>query len=170
MNPEPWNWPGFETLFCSKPNPEKWCDDVTKSSHLYQDLKIVTFFGCTADPTWGDIFEWCFKAQNSKFESLFSLKRGKREFDLTCKRGSVGQSEGLSIPRSSVRFRLNPDTSNSHEFELHRPSIKGTKILLKVIKAIIIIVRALNFDLSKMTPQFGLTVLKKSFSKPGSVK
>ena len=58
---------------------------------------------------------------------------------LTCKRGSVGQSEGLSIPRSSVRFRLKPDTSNSHEFELHRPSNKGTKLLLKVIKAIIII-------------------------------
>jgi len=45
----------------------------------------------------------------------------------------------LSIPRSSVRFRLKPDTSNSHEFELHRPSNKGTKLLLKVIKAIIII-------------------------------
>jgi len=30
-------------------------------------------------------------------------------------------------------------TSNSHEFELHRPSNKGTKLLLKVIKAIIII-------------------------------
>ena len=58
---------------------------------------------------------------------------------LTCKRGSVGQSEGLSIPRSSVRFRLKPDTSNSHEFELHGPSNKGTKLLLKVIKAIIII-------------------------------
>ena len=29
-------------------------------------------------------------------------------YDLTCKRGSVGQSEGLSIPRSSVRFRQNP--------------------------------------------------------------
>jgi len=41
-------------------------------------------------------------------------------------------------PRSSVRFRLKPDTSNSHEFELHRPSNKGTKLLLKVIKAIII--------------------------------
>ena len=41
--------------------------------------------------------------------------------------------------RSSVRFRLKPDTSNSHEFELHRPSKKGTKLLLKVIKAIIII-------------------------------
>ena len=59
--------------------------------------------------------------------------------DLTCKRGSVGQSEGLSIPRSSVRFRLKPDTSNSHEFEFYRPSNKGTKLLLKVIKAIIII-------------------------------
>ena len=43
------------------------------------------------------------------------------------------------IPRSSVRFRLNPENLNSHEFELHRPSIKGTKLLLKVIKAIIII-------------------------------
>ena len=62
--------------------------------------------------------------------------------DLTCKRGSVGQSEGLSIPRSSVRFRLKPDTSNFHEFELHRPSNKGTKLLLKVIKAIIIIRKA----------------------------
>ena len=28
--------------------------------------------------------------------------------DLTCKRGSVGQSEGLLIPRSLVRFRLKP--------------------------------------------------------------
>ena len=26
----------FETHFCCKPNPEKWCDNVTKSSHLYQ--------------------------------------------------------------------------------------------------------------------------------------
>ena len=61
------------------------------------------------------------------------------QIDLTCKRGSVGQSEGLPIPRSSVQFRLKPDNSNFHEFELHRPSNKGTKLLLKVIKAIIII-------------------------------
>ena len=66
--------------------------------------------------------------------------------NLTCKRGSVGQSEGLSIPRSSVRFRLKPDTSNFHEFELHRPSNKGTKLLLKVIKAIIIIIRFYTLD------------------------
>ena len=44
--------------------------------------------------------------------------------DLTCKHGSVGQSEGLLIPWSSVRFRLNPKNSNSHGFELHGPSIK----------------------------------------------
>jgi len=60
--------------------------------------------------------------------------------DLTCKRGSVGQIEGKLIPMSSVWFRPNLDDSNSHGFELHRPSIKGTKILLKVIKAIIIII------------------------------
>ena len=33
----------------------------------------------TADPTWGDIFECCFKAQSSEVERLFSLKRGKRD-------------------------------------------------------------------------------------------
>ena len=47
--------------------------------------------------------------------------------------------------RSSVRFRLKPDNSNSHEFELHRPSNKGTKLLLKVIKAIIIIYRGPHY-------------------------
>ena len=35
----------------------------------------------------------------------------------------------------SVRFRLNPGNSNSHGFKLHRPSIKGTKLLLTVMKA-----------------------------------
>ena len=34
----------------------------------------------TATPTWGDLFESCFKAQSSKLERLFSLKRGKRDF------------------------------------------------------------------------------------------
>ena len=47
--------------------------------------------------------------------------------DLTCKRGSVGQSGGLLIPRSSVPFR-------------QRPFINGTKLLLRVIKAIIVII------------------------------
>ena len=60
--------------------------------------------------------------------------------DFTCKRGSVGQNKGLLIPRSSVRFRLRPKNSNSRGFELHRPSLKCTKLLLKVMKAITIII------------------------------
>ena len=60
--------------------------------------------------------------------------------DLTCKHGSVGQSEGLLFPRSSVRFRLKPKNSDSNGFELHRPSNKGTKLWLKVIKVTIIII------------------------------
>jgi len=47
--------------------------------------------------------------------------------------------QGMSIPRSSIRFRLKHENSNSHGFDIHRPSIKGTKVLLKVTKAIIII-------------------------------
>ena len=55
--------------------------------------------------------------------------------DLKCKRGSVGQNEGLFIHRSSVRFRLNPKNSNSHGFEVHRPSIKGTELLYRAHRA-----------------------------------
>ena len=36
-------------------------------------------YGGTANPTWGDISECCFKAQSSKLERLFSSKRGKRD-------------------------------------------------------------------------------------------
>ena len=57
-----------------------------------------------------------------------------------CKTSSVGQSAGLLIPRSSVRSRQKlkkPENSNLHGFDLHRPSNKGTKLLLQVIKAII---------------------------------
>jgi len=41
---------------------------------LTKDLLFDTDY-----PTWGDIFECCFKAQSSKLERLFSLKRGKRD-------------------------------------------------------------------------------------------
>ena len=58
--------------------------------------------------------------------------------DLACRRGSVGQSKGLLIPRSSVQFGPKFENSSSHGFELYGPSIKGTKLLLKVIKAIIV--------------------------------
>jgi len=42
-------------------------------NYLLIDVAFIT-----ANPTWGDIFECCFKAQSSKLEHLFSLKRGKR--------------------------------------------------------------------------------------------
>ena len=57
-----------------------------------------------------------------------------------CKTSSVGQSAGLLILRSSVSFRQKlkkTENSNLHGFEVHRPSSKGTKLLLQVIKAII---------------------------------
>ena len=68
-------------------------------------------------------------AKDAKIVDEVDLHTISLILDLTCKRGSVGQSEGLSIPRSSIRFRLKPDNSESHEFELHRPSNKGTKLL-----------------------------------------
>jgi len=64
---------------------------------------------CTANPTWGDIFECCFKAQSSKLERLFPLKRDKRDL------------------------------------------------------------RALSFELSKMSPQVGLAVLLVLFNRSQSV-
>jgi len=44
--------------------------------YIYTYIYIYTY---TANPTWGDIFECCFKAQSSKLERLFSVKRGKRD-------------------------------------------------------------------------------------------
>ena len=38
-----------------------------------------------------------------------------------------------------ARCGCNAENSNSHELELHRPSIKGTELLFKLMKAIIII-------------------------------
>ena len=57
---------------------------------------------------------------------------------MSSKRGSVGQSEELLIPRSSVQFRPNPENSDSHGCDLQRPSIKNTKLLSKAITAITI--------------------------------
>jgi len=52
----------------------------------------------TANPTWGDIFESCFKAQSSKLESLFSLKRGKREFRaLSLELSKMSPQVGLAV-------------------------------------------------------------------------
>jgi len=47
---------------------------------------------------------------------------------------------GKRVSLKVISTKKKTDKSNSHEFELHRPSNKGTKLLLKVIKAIIIII------------------------------
>ena len=78
--------------------------------------------------------------------------------NLTCKHGSLGLSEGLLIPESSVRFRLKLEISNSNGFELHRPSINGTKLLLNVIKTIIIIELSLLYILILRTHSKSLCV------------
>ena len=58
---------------------------------------------CTADPTWGDIFECCFKAQSSKLECLFSLKRGKRDFRaLSFELSKMSPQVGLAVPYLSL--------------------------------------------------------------------
>jgi len=58
----------------------------------------------TANPTWGDIFECCFKAQTSKLERLFSLKRGKRDvlalsFELSKMTPQVGSAVHPKHPK-----------------------------------------------------------------------
>jgi len=65
---------------------------------------------------------------------------------------SLLSREGLLISRSSVRFRLELENSNSHRFELHRPSIKSTKLLLKGIVAIIIIIFVFHFWEPEVSP------------------
>jgi len=51
-------------------------------SHINDSYIIDMWHVPYANPTWGDNFECCFKAQSSKLESLFSLKPGKREIEL----------------------------------------------------------------------------------------
>jgi len=52
---------------------------ISKRDQVYQKRRVCIYKVNTANPTWGDIFECCFKAQSSKLERLFSLKRGKRD-------------------------------------------------------------------------------------------
>jgi len=53
----------------------------------------------TANPTWGDIFECCFKAQSSKLERLSSLKRGKRDVRaLSSELSKMSLQVGLAVP------------------------------------------------------------------------
>jgi len=62
---------------------------------------------CTANPTWGDIFECCFKAQSSKIERLFSLKRGKRDVrSLSFELSKMSTQVGLAVYLSAIYIYL----------------------------------------------------------------
>ena len=54
---------------------------VSSQTHWWLPFQSIhhCLIRCTANPTWGDIFECCFKAQSSKLERLFSLQCGKRD-------------------------------------------------------------------------------------------
>jgi len=61
---------------------------------------IRLFVYDTANPTWGAIFECCFKARSSKLESLFSLKRGKRDVRaLSFELSKMSPQVGLAVQR-----------------------------------------------------------------------
>jgi len=64
-----------------------------------------------------------------------------------------GLSEKLLMPRSSVRFLFQIENSASHGFELHRLSIKGTKLLMTVIKLAAIIIIGITKGHSKQTQE-----------------
>jgi len=55
------------------------CNRCSKICPCIHNCNRHVYRCSTANPTWGDIFECCFKAQSSKLERLFSLKRGKRD-------------------------------------------------------------------------------------------
>ena len=58
----------------------------------------------TANSTRGDIFECCFKAQSSKLEPLFSLKRGKRDVRaLSFELSKMSPQVGLAVPMMTLQ-------------------------------------------------------------------
>jgi len=87
----------------------------------------------TATPTWGGILECYFKAQSSKLERLFSLKRGKRDvpalsFELSKMSPQVGlavsHSEGcrekMCVERGDVSSRVGKnDILSGHPKYIH---------------------------------------------------
>ena len=73
----------------------------------------------TANPTWGDIFECCFKAQSSKLERLFSLKRGKKDVRALSFRKCHPKWDWLYTYISSISW-----TSMSWKF--HEPNTLST--------------------------------------------
>ena len=88
-------------------------------SHTY------VWYICTANPTWGDIFEYCFKAQSSKLERLFSLKRGKRDVRaLSFELSKLSPQVGLAVSHTLIHMC---DTARSVEDETRNAELNGNR-------------------------------------------
>jgi len=70
---------------------------ISKRDQVYQKRRVCKYKVNTANPTWGDIFECCFKAQSSNLERLFSLKRGKRDVRALSFELSIPNRYGMHI-------------------------------------------------------------------------
>ena len=76
---------------------------VPKQKENLRVLQSVAVCCSTANPTWGDISECCFKAQSSKLERLFSLKRGKRDVRaLSFELSKMSPQVGLAVYYSAL--------------------------------------------------------------------
>jgi len=65
---------------------------------MYYLYICMYIYICTANSTWGDLFECCFKAQSSKLERLFVLKRGKRDLRaLSFELSEMSPQVGLAV-------------------------------------------------------------------------
>jgi len=110
--------------------PSTNCSEYLRTSHdtcmrmphmSHESASPLT--NCTADPIWGDTFEFNFKAQSSKLECLFchvSLKRDVRalSFDLWKSFSKMSPKVGLAVPPStncSEYIRM------SHVTHIHMP-------------------------------------------------
>ena len=70
----------------------------------------------TANPTWEDIFECCFKAQSSKLERFFPLKRGKRDVRALCfELSKMSPQVGLAVHTIELKqhFKIHIDHTKS---------------------------------------------------------
>jgi len=83
------------------------------SRRIGQDADSRKNHSTTANPTWGDIFECCFKAQSSKLERLFSLKRGTRDVRaLSFELSKMTPQVGLAVHY----FSKSDNKSNHHQW------------------------------------------------------
>ena len=94
------------------------------SATEYENMRYIEIT-CTANPTWGDIFKCCFKAQSSKLERLFSLKRGKRDVRaLSFELSKMSPQVGLAVHMYLYMYTY------TYEFVIDITSVKYTYVYI----------------------------------------